>query len=281
MRKAQSGVLFLFLILLLLSACQGAKQAVYFKNDDAPDSTVLTTPAPPQPDAIIEPNDILAINIASLSFVPDDKPSLVFLNGGLVYSQGNTGSMGGGGTLSSSNTGTAVANSYLVDSAGFIDYPRVGRLKMAGLSINAAKIQMANLLKDYLKSPTVEIRIVNYRITMLGEVDRPGPIYTTNHKMTILDAIATSGGIPITGRKDNILVIREVDGKREFARVDLNSKNIFYSPYYYLHQNDIVYVEPSGVAKQEGNEFLRVYLPNIMGMMSLIFSAAAVITLAK
>lgn len=281
MRKAQQCVYILSLFVVLVSACRGPKQTVYFRNDHPVDSTIIIQDVTQRSNARIQPNDVLAINIASLSFVPEDKPSLVFLNGGLAYTA--TGGVASNAAGGSNQSGGAAAgnNSYLVDSSGYIDYPRIGKLKMAGLSIEEAKTKLTNLLKDYLKSPVVEVRIVNYRITMLGEVVMPGPIYTSNHRMNILDAIAIAGGIPIFGRKDNVLIIREVEGKREFARLDLNSRDVFNSPYYYLRQNDIVYVEPSNVRKQEGNEFMRVFLPVITSTIGLILSIYALVTLAN
>lgn len=282
MRKAHLCVFIFSLFVVLISACRGPKETVYFRKDTPPDTAMYTQEVLQRANAVIQPNDVLAINIASPSFVPDDKPSLVFLNGGLAYTPtGGVASSGGGGNTSSVGSAAAGANSYLVDSGGYIDYPRIGRLKMAGLTIAQAKVQLCTLLKDYLKSPVVEVRIVNYRITMLGEVGSPGPIYSQNHKINIVDAISMAGGIPIYGRKDNILVIREVEGKREFARLDLNSKNVFNSPYYYLHQNDIVYVEPSNVRKQQSNEFIQVFLPSVTGALGLVASIFAIVTLAK
>lgn len=216
--------------------------------------------------ATIQPDDVLAINIASISFAPEDKPSAVFLTGGISYNVGVNGAFISGGN-----------NSYLVDSSGFIDFPRIGRLKMAGLSIREAKDELANRLKDYLKQPVVEIRIINYRITMLGEVGAPGPLVAQNHKMTIIDAISASGGIPLTGRKDNVLVIRETAGKREYGRIDLNSRTLFNSPFYHLKQNDIVYVEPSRIRRQEANEFLRLYLPTFSTLISTALALYAVV----
>jgi len=266
MFKASLCVLFSSII-LCLAACSGPKKTVYFTEDSRPDSTVYNQLIAQHAEATIQPNDILAISVASPSFSPEDKPSQVFLNGGLTYAV-----TGNGGTSTANN-------SFLVDSSGYIDYPRIGRLKMGGLTITHAKEELAMRLKDYLKQPVIEVRILNYRITMLGEISNPGPLLTSNHKMTIIDAIAQSGGIPITGRKDNVLIIREVNGQREFAHIDLNSRNVFNSPYYYLHQNDIVYVEPSNIRKQEGNEFMRLYLPSITSILSLVLMTYTIVIL--
>lgn len=258
---------FVLYIILLLSSCASTRNTIYFTRDTPPDSSVLLQDISQHSEVTIKANDILAINIASVTFVPDERPNQVFLEGGMSYS---------------GNGGIALGkNSFLVDSAGFIDYPRIGRMRLAGLTIPQAKEQLAVRLKDYLKQPVIEVRIINYRITMLGEIGTSGPMFTTNQKLTIVEAIANAGGIPNTGRKDNVLIIRENGGKREFGRVDLNSRNVFNSPYYYLHQNDIVYVEPSRIRRQEANEFLRFYLPTVTTLISTALAVYAIVQISS
>ncbi|MBS1615182.1 MAG: polysaccharide biosynthesis/export family protein [Bacteroidetes bacterium] len=256
--------------LLFLCACGSVRKTVYFR-DDAPQQAATTEQVMQKDDeATIQPNDILAINVASITFYKEGQTSQVFLDGGLPYSGGNPASGGGETTGSGRNT-------YLVDSVGYIDYPRVGKLKLAGLSTREAKNLLAEKLKDYLFQPAIEVRILNYRITMLGDVGREGPIYVSNHKVSIVDALAAAGGIPITGRKDNVLVIREVGNKRMFARLDLNSRNVFNNPYYFLKQNDIVYVEPSKIRRQEANTFLRFYLPIVTSFITTALSVYTIV----
>jgi polysaccharide export outer membrane protein len=228
-----------------------------------PDPVTSSLEVQQQTEAVIQPNDIVAINVASITFYKEGNTSQVFLDGGLSYngSSATTGASVGSATGGGKNT-------YLVDSNGNIDYPRIGKLKLSGLSTREAKDLLAAKLKDYLYQPSIEVRILNYRITMLGEIGTQGPIYASNHKMSIIDAISAAGGVPITGRKDNVLIIRESGTKREFGRIDLNSRNVFNSPYFYLKQNDIVYVEPSRIRRQEANEFLRFYLPVITSVMT-------------
>ena len=100
------------------------------------------------------------------------------------------------------------------------------------------------MLKDYTKDPVVNVKFLNYDFSVLGEVGHPGKFEMENERTTILDALGLAGDIRVFGKRDNILVIREIDGKREFGRVNLLSKDIFKSPYYYLKTNDVVYVEP-------------------------------------
>ncbi len=265
---------FFVCVLLMLTSCSGTKKLTYFKEDTPPDSAVTSQVIAPHSDATIQPDDIIAISIASISFAPEDKPSQVFLDGGLSYNTGLVGS-------SSSSGQTSAKSSYLVDSSGYIDYPRLGRIKMGGLTISQAKEQLVNRLKDYLKQPVVEVRIVNYRITMFGEVGTPGPLLAPNHKMNIVDALAAAGGIPISGQRDNVMVIREIDGRRIYARLDLTSINVFNSPYYYLRQNDIVYVPPTRLRRQEANEFLRFYLPTFAALFGTALSVFTLVQVSK
>lgn len=271
MRRHLISSVTVFLYVLAVS-CAGPKKTIYFKdNSYKHDSAEFVEDIKAHADATIHANDILAINISSESFYNEQNPSKIFTDGGISFSTIST-TVGGS---SGSN------NAYLVDSSGNIDYPLIGKIRVGGYTIRIAKEQIAQQLKKYLKNPTVEVRIVNYRITVLGEVGRAGVIYAPNHKMTIIDAIASSGDIPVTGRKDNILIIREINGKREHARINLNSRDVFNSPYYYLRQNDIVYVEQGRVRRQENNEFLRIYLPTVTTLLSTVLAVYGIVQISK
>ena len=241
--------------LLIMVSCKGPQKIIYFKDLVALDPTVQTQRVDKLKEAIVQTDDILAIHVSTFSSIVESAPSTLF-EGGTPVAIGST--MGGGGT----------AKGYLVDAGGFIDFPVLGKVKVGGLTMRQIKEMLVTRLKDYVKTPVVDARIINYRITVLGEVGRPGTIVAPNQKMSIVDAIAAAGDIPLTGRKDNILIIRETEGVREFARLNLNSKEVFFSPYYYLKQNDIVVVEPSKLKRQESNEFLRFYLPTISTLLS-------------
>jgi polysaccharide export outer membrane protein len=208
----------------------------------------------------------------------DDKnPGSIFKDGGMDYmliSGGNMGGSGGGGMA-------GVTKGYLVDKEGFIDFPVAGKIQIGGLTIRQAKEVVGAKLKDYVKDPVVELRILNYKVIVLGEVGRVGPIIAANHKINIIEAIAAAGDIPITGRKDNILITRMNNGKREYARVNINSKDIFNSPYYYLKQNDIIYVEPNKVRRQDASNFFKVYLPTFGTLLSTALAIYGVTVIAN
>jgi len=138
--------------------------------------------------------------------------------------------------------------SYIVDSDGNIDFPVLGKIKIAGLNRDQAKKKLVDELTDYIKKPIVNITTVNYKITVLGEVARPGTYTATNERITLIEALGMAGDLTIYGERENVLVIHDYDGKKTYTRVNLKSQELFESPVYYLAQNDVVYVEPNKTA---------------------------------
>jgi polysaccharide export outer membrane protein len=134
---------------------------------------------------------------------------------------------------------------YIIDPEGNVDFPVIGKVKLAGLNREQAKRLFEKKLKDYLKDPIVNINTINYKITVLGEVARPGTYTATNERITLIEALGMAGDLTIHGERENVLVIRDYDGKKTYTRVNLKSKDLFNSPVYYLTQNDVVYVEPN------------------------------------
>lgn len=134
---------------------------------------------------------------------------------------------------------------YRIDSEGNIDFPVLGKVELAGLNREQAIILLEDKLMIYIKDPIVDIETTNYKITVMGEVQRPGTYTATNERVTLLEAIAMAGDLTIYGERENVLVIQDYDGKKTYTRVDLKSDDLFNSPVYYLSQNDVVYVEPN------------------------------------
>jgi polysaccharide export outer membrane protein len=144
----------------------------------------------------------------------------------------------------SASGGQQTQLSYLIDSKGEIDFPILGKLKIGGLSREEAiNMFKAKLSPDYVKDPMITIRISNFKITVLGDVKSPKTYNIPNERISILDAIGLAGDLNISGRRDNVLIQREVNGEKLQYRVDLRSNSINISPVFYLQQNDIVYVE--------------------------------------
>jgi len=134
---------------------------------------------------------------------------------------------------------------YRIDSEGNVNFPVLGKVQLAGLNREQATKLLQDKLLDYIKDPIVDIETVNYRITVLGEVNRPGTFTAINERITLVEAISLAGDLTIYGERENVLVIQDYDGKKTYTRVNLKSNELFDSPVYYLSQNDVVYVEPN------------------------------------
>lgn len=134
---------------------------------------------------------------------------------------------------------------YLVDDAGEIDFPVIGKIKIAGLSQEEVRTLLRQKLADYLKDPIINIRLRNFTVTILGEVNRPGTYPVNGEQITILEALGLAGDLTIKAIRDNVMVIRDFDGTKVYTRINLLDKNAMNSPVYYLTQNDVVYVEPN------------------------------------
>lgn len=150
-----------------------------------------------------------------------------------------------GNNIGGYTQGAPTPPGYLIDMQGNIDLPVIGKVQIAGLTRTAAAEMIKEKLKVYINDPIVNIRILNYKVTVLGEVRNPGTFTIPNERVTLPEALGIAGDLLITGVRKNILVIRDVDGKKTETRVDLTSKELFSSSVYYLHQNDVVYVEPN------------------------------------
>jgi polysaccharide biosynthesis/export protein len=194
-----------------LSSCGNTKNLIYF---NIPNDTTLRSITLPE-DLVIQKNDILGITITSLSL----EASAIF------------------------NT----TDKILVNSDGNIQLPVLGVIKAAGLTKSELKSNITNelLQKKLLVGPTVNIQFLNNRIVMLGEVGHPGILPFTNERLSIVEAIGLAGDMPVSANKQNVLLIREENGRKIFRHLDLTSSTIFASPYFYLKSNDVVYVQPS------------------------------------
>jgi polysaccharide export outer membrane protein len=147
-------------------------------------------------------------------------------------------------------TQTPNLQTYNVDINGNINYPVIGRLKLAGMKKSEATSHLAGLISKYVEDAIVNLQIVSFRVFVLGEVGQPGPVQVQNERLTLLEAISQAGDLTIFGKRENVLLIREVDGQKQFARMDLTRADILSSPYYYLQQNDVIVVESNNTRKR-------------------------------
>lgn len=165
---------------------------------------------------------------------------------------------------------------YLVDKDGSIIFPVLGKVYVAGLSKQELSENLRKAISKYVADVNVNVQIVNYKVTMMGEVARPGTVAVSNDRITILDALGRVGDMTINANRTNILVIRDNDGQKEIGRLDITDPTIFSSPYFYLRQNDVVYVEPND-AKKRNARYSQAQQYSIT-VFSSILSAISVVT---
>jgi polysaccharide export outer membrane protein len=185
------------------------------------------------------------------------------------------------GNVQNINNGYLIGNpalfGYLVNEKGEVKLPVLGNIKLADLTRMQATEILEKKLQEYLKNPIVNIQIQNYKITVLGEVKTPGTFKIPNERITLLEAIGLAGDLKPTGVRKNILVIREMNGKKMEYRVDLTQKNLFSSPVFYLTQNDVVYIQPNPTARYESTLIGRT-ASVFISVASLILSTLILIT---
>lgn len=225
----------LLLVILSISSCTTTKKTTYFQ--DIQRDTTLKNLVSKDFEPKIRKTDFLSISISSLS--PE--------NTALYNAPQNSA-----GPL----------NGYLVDENGNIQFIKLGVLHVEGMTRKALKAQLEKDLTIYLKEPIVAVGFLNRHVTMMGAIS-PQVLPMVNDNMTILDALAASGDVGAKGRPDNILVIREKENTKEFKRLNLTDQSIFYSPYFYLQPNDIVYVEPLKVKANNGIQIMSYVMTGI------------------
>jgi polysaccharide export outer membrane protein len=209
----------LLLVMLLSTSCVSSKKMVYFQDNETAQLNETIINFEPK----IQANDLLSINVSAL----EAEAALTF----------NLYEITGNGNLK--------PLTYLVDSDGEINFPVVGPIKVAGLTTKQVTQNLTSTLGAYLANPIVNIRLINFKVTVMGEVKSPGTYTIPNERITIVEALGLAGDLSIQGKRSTVLLIREQEGKRAFITMDLTNKKLFNSPYYYLAQNDVIYVEPN------------------------------------
>lgn len=239
--------------ILVFTSCSSTKRATYFYG--VKDGAIASNT--PLPESIIQKNDILTINVSSLN--PD--ASAVF---------NSPNAPGNAGTTAA--PGTPVG--YLVSSEGTIQFPILGNIKAEGLTKNQLKDTIARALidRELLLDPIVTIRFANFRVTVLGEVNSPTVVSIPNEKISLLEALGLAGDLTIYARRNNVMIIREENDQKVIERIDLNSSEIFTSPYYYLKSGDIVYVEPNKTKIASTSRGMQ-WIPIVMSGLSLALIA--------
>jgi polysaccharide export outer membrane protein len=246
----------LFFCTFLLASCGSSKKIVYLQDIDNAQLTLSEASR----EAIIRPNDNLYITVTAPT-----KPEALLMFNALKDN------------MVSANIQTLSIMGYLVDDEGNINFPSVGKIHLAGLTKNAAVDTLqARISKYVLDATTVNIRFLNYRITVLGEVNRPGTYTVENERITILEALGLAGDLTIYGKRNNVLVYREAEGEARFHRIDLTSSKLFESDYFYLQQNDMIYVQPNKA--RTGSSLYNQNLSLGMSLLSILVSVISILT---
>jgi len=250
---------FLIITVFILSACHSQKKITYFQNID--ENGGVFNKVIQQYEPKIASGDMLSIVISALdpqAAAPFNLPIVSYASpiSEQLYSQ-------------------SILQTYLVDTEGNIEFPVVGKIKLGGLKKSEAIVLIQKNLGEYLKNPIVNIKITNYTVSVLGEVNKPGAFKIDNERITFLGALALAGDLTIYGKRKNVLIFRENDnGEKTVAKIDLTTDELFNTPYYYLQQNDIIYIEPNKTKAKQSN-----YNPNMPIIISAVSTAASMITL--
>jgi polysaccharide export outer membrane protein len=243
-------------LFLLATSCLNQKQITYFQPATVTSDTV-TSDMHQKYTLLLKPGNIISVGVSSIS--PEAN---AMFNPYFMLQQGSTQT-----TSRTNNIPPAIG--YMIDEKGAISLPMVGKVTVAGLNTNEAGDLIVQKLEKYLINPTVNVRMLNYCVSVMGEVAQPAVYTIPNERITLPEVLSLAGDLTIYARRDNVLVIRETDGKREFARVDLTKRDVFNSPYYYLHPNDVVYVEP-GKGKKTTTDRVIQLTPTVISSISLL-----------
>jgi polysaccharide export outer membrane protein len=236
----------------LFFSCVNTRKATYFAN--LPDSTTFNEVTVPE--YTIQKNDLLSITVSSVD--PEASETFNRPNQSQVRSSTPTGDV-------------IEPAGYLVNSDGFIRFLMLGLVKAEGLSKEQLSINIRKAIEDkkLLVDPIVEVRHLNFKVTVLGEVNRPTVITVPNEKVTLLEAVGLAGDMTIFAKRTNVLLIRTEAGKRITNRIDMSDSTFFNSPYYYLKQNDVVYVEPNKARVLSASR-LNLFLPAIVSSLYIL-----------
>ena len=241
--------------ILLLSSCTSRKNIAYYQNIEQLNNQAQQTYEPK-----LQADDLLSIIVNSET--PElTKPYNLFV------------SSGSEATDFTSVRGQQRLQTFLIDNQGYVTFPVLGKLKLGGLTRGEAEVFLTNELKNSISDVSINLRILNFKVSVQGEVLRPMVHSITTERITLPEALSMSGDLTIYGKRDNILIIREVDGKKTYNYVDITKSDFINSPFYYLSQNDLVYVEPN---KTKVNS--SVVGPNISVILSALSVLASVVS---
>ena len=255
------NLLFSICAILLISSCTSYKLVPYFQ--DLKQDSIVTEQINNYSPLTLQPGDLLGLHVASLNREAD-----AVFNYNLIRPNSLGGNVAGTQEINSSTAQNIIVG-YLVDKNGEISLPTLGQLKIGGLSLAQAKTALENKLSEALKSPTVELRLQNFKVSVIGDVKNPGLFNISNERININEVLALAGDLNTTGIRKSVHLVREVNGQRLYIPIDMTSKKVFNSEYYYLKNNDVIYVTP--------NRDRALATDSYFQKISLLFSALTII----
>lgn len=221
------AAIFLMLLFLFFS-CGSKKDTVYYQNIDE----MTAEQKQSSYEIKIQPDDLLLIIVSA----EDPEVAIPFnLTTVAVSESGKLNTV----------SGQQIIQSYLVNREGMIDFPVIGKLHVGGLTRTEVLTLLQSKISNYIKNPIINMRITNFKVSLQGEVNQPGTYTVASERFTLIEALSMAKDLTIYGRRNNILVIRETNGVKSFNRVDITKADFINSPFYYLAQNDVIYVEPN------------------------------------
>ncbi|WP_295182481.1 polysaccharide biosynthesis/export family protein [uncultured Christiangramia sp.] len=252
----------IFTCLLLLSSCVSRKEIVYFQGLEQAGERLEENI---DKSLKLKSNDLLTVVVSA----PEQAAAMPFnLPVMGMPEQGMTNGL--------MVTGRQQLQTYLIDGEGNIEFPVLGTVNVAGLTRQELQHKLKDSISEYVQDPIVNIRLVNFQVSVLGEVNRPGTFDVRDEYLTLSKALGLAGDLSIYGKRKNVLVMREDGGKKTYGYLDLTNPEIVDSPFYTLQQNDVVYVEPNGAQLQSAsyNRNAGVYI----SIASVLISLAVLIT---
>ena len=223
MKFVKITLLLLLFVLFLTTSCASRKDLVYLQGASNAKELVSYEP-------VLQPDDVVMIVVSS------ENPEVAApYNLKAITVQGD----------SENTIGTQRMQTYILDKEGKIEFPLLGSIALGGLKKTQAVAKLKELLKDHVSDAVINFRILNFKVTVLGEVQKPGTYSVASERITLLEAIGMSGDLTIYGNRTNVLLIREKNGTKTMERIDLTKSDFLNSSAYYLSQNDVVYVEPN------------------------------------
>lgn len=259
LQKIYKGLIFkvspILIIFLLLTSCISKKEIIYLQDIESIGSNsekLYST-------TVIQPNDILNINISAFD-MEAVAPFNLMMSARPQQNQ------------QIDNTTSGQKLNYLVDKEGTIEFPVLGTVEVGGLTRQELTSKLKSEISVYVKDPIVNISIANYKVTVLGEVSSPGTFTVPDERITLLEALGRAGDLTIFGKRDNIIILREKDGVKSHTIVDITKSDFLHSPFYFLQQNDVIYVQPNSaqISSAAYNRNTSVYISIASVLISLI-----------